>query len=247
MTATPTIRWRSFFLHKDGNDPDEYEDAFAGEPKAGRFAVADGASESSFAACWAKLLVEGFVGKRENVSVEWLSSLQQRWAEEVDHLELDWFAEEKRLIGAFATFLGLAFGKPQEGQGGRWKAVAVGDACLFQIQDDGLASAFPLHRSEDFGNVPPLLGSRPKPGHTDLEIAQQKMGSWKKEDRFFLTTDALAQWFLWCHENHQKPWASLQSKMDEPNPTAALTAHIEQLRSNGELKNDDVTLLVIDL
>jgi hypothetical protein len=58
MTTT-AIHWSSFSLHKDGNRPDEYEDAFAGNPKVGRFAVADGASESSFAALWAKLLVDG--------------------------------------------------------------------------------------------------------------------------------------------------------------------------------------------
>jgi hypothetical protein len=35
--------------------------------------------------------------------------------------------------------------------------------------------------------------------------------------------------------------------MAEPNATAALTAYVEQLRCGGELKNDDVTLLMIDL
>jgi hypothetical protein len=74
MTTT-AIRWRAFALHKDGNRPDEYEDAYAGNPRVGRFAVADGASESSFAALWAKLLVDGFVATREGAATLLVTSL----------------------------------------------------------------------------------------------------------------------------------------------------------------------------
>ena len=48
-------------LPKRGHSADEFEDAFAFDPAAGRYAVADGASESSFAGLWARLLVEGFI------------------------------------------------------------------------------------------------------------------------------------------------------------------------------------------
>ena len=49
-------RWWVLFVPKHGNAEDEYEDAFAAGSK--RFAIADGASESSFAAPWARLLTE---------------------------------------------------------------------------------------------------------------------------------------------------------------------------------------------
>ncbi|MGH7226717.1 MAG: hypothetical protein ACRELF_26170, partial [Gemmataceae bacterium] len=57
----PLLRWHAFHVHKRGNAPDEYEDAFAGDTAKARFAIADGASESSFAAMWAQLLTEGFI------------------------------------------------------------------------------------------------------------------------------------------------------------------------------------------
>ena len=56
-----SLCWQPFGLPKRGHSAEEYEDAFAADPRTGRFAVADGASESSFAALWAQLLVNGFV------------------------------------------------------------------------------------------------------------------------------------------------------------------------------------------
>jgi len=244
MTATSAIHWRSFVLHKDGNAPDEYEDAFAGNPASGRFAVADGASESSFASLWAKLLVDGFIAARGRTTLNWLLPLQKRWADAVDHLELDWFGEEKREQGAFATFLGLVVQKGQAGQG-RWRAVVVGDCCLFHVRKDTLLASFPILRSTDFGNRPPLLCSRVVAGKDGLAKAKRAVGKWEKGDRFFLMTDALAEWFLHRHEQQRRPWESLHRRLAEPN--GSLTAYIERLRSQKELKNDDVTLLTIDL
>jgi hypothetical protein len=242
---TVTLRFRSFCLPKEGNTANEYEDAFAGNPKSGRFAVADGATESSFAGPWAKLLVEGFVALRGRTSMDWIAPLQQRWAESVDHLELNWYAEEKRQQGAFATFLGLWFKKPQQEKEGQWKVLAVGDCCMFQVREDRLFAAFPVKKSTDFGNRPTLMGSRN--GSDPLSQAQQKLGRWKPGDRFFLMTDALAEWFLKRHEEKRAPWQSLLRRLAEPKPTAALTSYVEQLRKNQELKNDDVTLLFIEM
>ena len=93
----------------------EYEDAFAGDAERGRFAVADGASESSFAATWAKLLAEGFVAAAEGKpwhELDWLTPRRQQWVAEVDGLPLPWYAEDKREQGAYATLLGVGFGNP---------------------------------------------------------------------------------------------------------------------------------------
>jgi hypothetical protein len=238
-----------FHLHKEGNAAEEYEDAFAGNTKTGRFAVADGASESSFAGAWAKLLVEGFVATRDGkTTVNWFDPLPQRWADGVDHLELNWYAEEKRQQGAFATFLGLSIKKPQDGKEGRWKVLAVGDSCMCQVREDQLVDAFPLTKSTEFGNRPTLLGSRAlRNGAHPLGAAQQKLGRWKPADRFFLMTDALAEWFLKRHEEKRKPWQSLLRRLAEANPSAALAAYVGKLRQERELKNDDVTLVVIAL
>jgi hypothetical protein len=250
MTRAPSVRWRSFSLPKEGNTPEEYEDAFAGNPKAGRFAIADGASESSFASLWAQLLVDGFVASRKGRSAEsWFTPLQQRWAEAVDNIELDWFGEEKRQLGAFATFLGLSLKKPQGAREGRWKAVALGDTCIFQVRDDQLLAAFPVCRSDDFSNRPPLVCSRPvgKMQGDPWSQVKKRIGRWKAGDRFFLMSDALAHWFLARLEEQEKPWRAFLTRMAEPNPTTVLTGFVEELRRQSELKNDDTTLVVVEL
>ncbi len=61
MNRRLQAQWRVFALPKRGHRLEEYEDAYAGNPDGGRFAVADGAAESSFANVWAQLLVSGFV------------------------------------------------------------------------------------------------------------------------------------------------------------------------------------------
>jgi hypothetical protein len=250
MRTGPPIRWHSFSLPKEGDRPDEYEDAWAGNTKSSRFAVADGAAESSFASLWAQLLVEGFVAPREGQAAEgWFPPLQQRWAQAVDKLELEWFGEDKRRLGAFATFLGLSLRKPHGGRDGLWNAKAVGDCCIFQVRDDRLLVSFPISRPADFTNRPLLLCSRPgakAPGEP-LSQAKHRTGRWQAGDRFLLMTDALAQWFLSRQQDQGKPWQSLIHRLAMPNADAVLTIFVEQLRRHGELKNDDITLLVIEL
>ena len=66
---------------------------------------------ASFAAIWARLLVKRFVadpGKPWR-GLDWVDPLRKNWADEVDALSLPWYAEQKRDLGAFATFLGVVF------------------------------------------------------------------------------------------------------------------------------------------
>src|SRR5712691_3925370 len=104
------VGYAAFWAAKAGNDAADYEDAFAGDPAVGRFAVADGATESSFAAEWARLLAEDFVACRTGGADAWLKRLpavQEQWWAVVGPKSLPWYAEAKREEGAFATFLGL--------------------------------------------------------------------------------------------------------------------------------------------
>jgi len=242
---TPIAHWEAFWLPKRGNQAEEYEDAFAGNGETGRFAVADGASETSFAALWARLLATGFVRVRPdpNPGAGWLGALQERWAAAVDPKPLPWYAEIKRTEGAFATLLGLIVKKTGEKASGPWRAQAVGDTCLFQIRQDQLVKAFPLTRSADFGNCPDLVGSRPGPKN----LPKKTRGKWRARDKFYLMTDALAQWFLAQQEANQKPWQVIGKVLAEAQPGITFPAWVEDLRDHGSLRNDDVTLLTIAL
>jgi serine/threonine protein phosphatase PrpC len=238
-------RWQAFHLAKAGNAPAEYEDAFAASAARSRFAVADGASEASFAAAWARLLAEGFVeAKKPWQNLEWLEPVRQRWSAEVDGLPVPWYAEEKREMGAFATLLGVAFRPPDADGRGAWRALAVGDSCLFWIRQERMLGSFPLTRSDDFGNEPRLLCSRPSAdtgGKPD-----RASGHWRPGDRFLLMTDALAHWFLHEIERGVLAIAEVAGLLGESDPQAAFRDWVETRRATG-LRNDDVTLLVIDL
>ncbi|MFV1968041.1 MAG: hypothetical protein ACC628_21660, partial [Pirellulaceae bacterium] len=53
--------FQAFWLTKRGNCPDEWEDAFQADASAGRFALADGATDSVYAQSWGQCLVDHFV------------------------------------------------------------------------------------------------------------------------------------------------------------------------------------------
>ena len=239
------VAWRAFHLAKRGHTGEEYEDAYAANPAAGRFAVADGAAESSFAGLWARLLVDGFVHSRPRPKPRtcWLEPLQRSWAAEVDDLPLPWYGEVKRAEGAFATFLGLMVKPSRRRIGGPWRARAVGDSCLFQVREGSLMEAFPLSHAEDFGNRPCLLGARTVVDQGPPLLCR---GRWQAGDRFLLMTDALAQWFLQEAEAGRKPWQAMAHFLTRPETDAEFAAWVEGLRDRGGLRNDDVTLLVID-
>ncbi len=223
----------TFWLPKRGNTAADYEDAFAMEPASGRFAVADGATESSFAGQWARRLADAYVesplrhARRWN---EWLPRVQARWLADVEGRDLPWYAEFKFEQGAFATFLGLVL----ESSGRQpWHAVAIGDSCLFQVRDGKLFDLFPLSSSDEFGNQPPLLGSRSIAA--DARRAEVRgHGSWRDADRFFLATDALAQWFLRQVEAGGMPWELLDDLFAAPDIQARGAEWIDELRDRHE-------------
>jgi hypothetical protein len=249
----PSLRWHAFHEHKRGNAANEYEDAYAGDAAAARFAVADGASESSFVAAWAKLLTEGFItaeGKPWR-DLDWLLPARARWAAEIDPLPLPWYAEEKREQGAYATFLGIVLGKAPASGGRqppvtfRWRAVAVGDSCLFRLRKGRLLQSFPLSRSSDFGNQPPLLGSRGRAADTPANVPRL-CGKVRCGERLLLMTDALAEWMLRRTEQEQRPADDIDRLLAEADPHHAFAAWVQERRERQGLRNDDVTLMVID-
>ena len=60
-------------------------------------------------------------------------------------------------------------------------------------------------------------------------------------------TDALAQWFLRRHEAQLKPWNSLLRRLAEPKANEVVTAYLDERREKDGMRNDDITLIIIDL
>ncbi len=238
-----------FWLPKQGNTEEEYEDACCPRKVTERAscsfrcAVADGATETSFSGLWAGLLVQAFGSGRltSKRRQETLRSLQGRWLSQVSAHPLPWFAEEKARCGAFSSLLGLELGEASICGGGRWwRACAVGDSCLVQMRGDAILSSFPIRDSRAFNNRPLLLSSNPGRNKEATTMWTSRGGTWESEDAFYLMTDALACWFLTEAEKGQQPWRRLRDPQTGDGTFAELIA---ELRRNGRMRNDDVTLL----
>lgn len=243
-------------MPKKGNTSAEYEDAFyprrEGEliGKKFRFAVADGASEGMLSGPWASILTRTYcqtdksAKSMEDLLVraheEWLRwrahYLQRR---EQLNRPIQWFEEPGLEKGAFSTLLGLSL--VDEG----WKAVALGDSCLFHVRGETLALSFPIQQAVDFGVRPFLIASDPPRNDGLFDHVHQAEGEWQIGDQFYLVTDALAHWLMEEVEAEQPPWNVLhQHVTSKPDDFAAW---INDLRSAKQMRNDDVTLVCVEI
>jgi hypothetical protein len=240
----------TYALPKHGHSSAEYEDAAAADPARGRYAIADGASESSFAGEWARLLVETFVSNPQAGLAgwhDWLPPLQQRWAQRPGTAAaLSWYSEIKAQLGAQATFAGLAVGV--EGlAGGPWQALAIGDSCVFQVREGALVASLPIQHSSEFSTQPALVSSVRGQQPAAAQGTQQFSGRWTSGDRFWLLTDALAHWFLRQNERGNDPWSHVEATILRPHDPSAFCSWIEKLRELRGIRNDDTTLIHVKL
>jgi hypothetical protein len=244
-----------FWQPKRGNTAEEYEDASAHSTH--RFAVADGATESSFAERWAQGLVKLFVttppDHMRNPKVpleEWLQPLQKEWHKSIPWERLPWYAEEKARTGAFSAFCGVEITPApsrfrlidifKRRKGTTWHAIAVGDSVFFHIRNNELVKSFPFEKSEQFNSRPMLLSSNPSRNQPVWKNIQQAEGELKAGDIFILMTDALGAWFLKEREAGKKPWTELLAL----NTETEFNQFVHKLRISSSIRNDDTTLLV---
>lgn len=247
---------RAYRLPKAGNSAADYEDAYwprrpserSSSPV--RLAVGDGATEASFSALWARLLVRGYgLGNLSPEQLfERLPALQDRWRRLVGKEPLPWYAEAKLRDGAFSSLIGLTIqdGPDEDGSQGCWKAMAIGDSCLFQVRGEDLVASFPLQRAEQFDSRPSLVSSVPS-GNTGIaEALQVTSGGCRAGDVFYLMTDALACWFLSRLELRDgDPFSFLNQVEDDSVFEDVIRTQREGRLEGGRrlLKNDDVTLV----
>jgi hypothetical protein len=245
-------------MPKAGNTDSEYEDAYWPEgpvdgASCSRFAVADGATETSFSGIWARQLVEAYgAGAFENPPDSgWLSELQQKWWSIVRDKPLPWYAEEKVGSGTFAALVGLTLDRESaDSEHGTWHAEAIGDCCLFQIRGSKILAKFPLQTSESFTNSPVLLSVNPGK-HSAIDSLVSTRGEWQCGDYFYLMTDAVAAWFFRAIERREVPWETIRDLGNEPisarSGMKSFREWVDTSRKQGLMRNDDVTLYRIDL
>lgn len=253
MRASVTTLW----VPRAGSNVAQYEDAFyprtdgVRHARRLRFAVADGASESMLSGLWADLLVRTWCRARRRRLPQILALAKGAWDVELAaYLEererndrpIQWFEEPGLAKGAFATVLGVAFATDHGHADGEWEAVAVGDSCLFQVREGELLSAFPIKSSTEFDSVPKLVPSQVADADRVLAAVDVERGEWRSGDTFFLATDAIAASFLAAYENGGAPWEALAAI-----GPAAFPGFVAGLRADRSLRNDDVTVMRIEV
>jgi len=244
------ITARAYWAPKAGNRLDEYEDAFWPADTArrvarrkgarARFAVADGATETSFAGLWARRLVAAYGAGCFN-GVDWVEQLrreQAAWYGEVLQRPLPWYAEDKVREGAYAALLGLELSAA-----GDWQGLAVGDCCLLQWRGDELVTAFPAQEASFFTSRPYLLSSNAARNTGLGEQSVRAAGRWQPGDRFALLSDAIAHWALAESEAGHAPLAALAAVQRAGQ--RHFVHWVESLRTTAALRNDDVTALLL--
>ena len=244
MPLRPVVRFAGR-VSKQGNDLSECEDSFCVAEAS--FAVADGASDGIYSDVWARILADSYCQEapddwNSQTFAEWIACRSRiEWEgfqTEVSAKDLPWFAREKLRNGSFATLAGVRFAPDLTGA---WQACSYGDACVFVVRNDLLLHSFPVNSSESFGNSPPLISTLT---HISPEHFKTLAGLAEAGDRFYLATDALAQWFLSEVERNEKPWVAFDTGIFSDDD---LKSFVSEYRGYKLLKNDDVTLIAIEV
>lgn len=256
---------QTFGVSKLGNSAEEYEDAVSSSSEGRRFAIADGATQTSFADRWSQILSLEFIMNPPADEpppyrwVNWLQPLQEAWSAGIPWDSLPWFATEKARAGACTTLLALEFSsvpstkrvakqtmwqrmiRESPPAAMNWRAEAVGDSCLFHVRHDQLLRSFPIDRPAEFTHSPVLITTNPDQNKMVFKRMKTLNGDCEPGDLFLLMTDALAKWFLERHVAGEKPWQLLRQLDDE----TLFKQFVIQERDEGRIENDDTTLMII--
>ena len=251
-----------FRMSKAGNRPGECEDDFRVsypyhigilglDKNIAKVALADGASESAFAQEWAAILTEAFVADPpglcapvERPLAEWLESCQKKWNKAVPWDRIPWHGEVKTRAGALATLLGLSIGVPPNNPKDLcWRAVAVGDSCLFLVRHGQMAVSFPIDSAWQFNNSPSLICSNSDKSNGLWGRVSQLSGNCVPGDLLILASDALSQWMLARKADGGKPWEDLL----EQHSRGQLVEWVNDLRQRRLIHNDDTTFIIIEV
>ena len=237
------LRTQQILLPKSGFAPSECEDFIGINEQNCRFAVADGATEAFDARSWAQRLAHNWVRSDSALTAEtfhdWIAAeglaLHSSWNE----LTLPWYAEEKARKGSFAAFVGVEFNLAAEVPS--WKAIALGDACLFHCRDGSLLKSLPLSDAASFNSAPLLVASDPALYRSSAHALVIDSGACQNKDVLLLLSDAVAAWYLEHFEQ------SDFSRVVESNDEAAIVGFFENERAAGRIKNDDIAVVRLEI
>lgn len=247
------FQWREFFVPKDYDTPQYYEDACAINEDAGRVAIADGVSSAVFSAAWAQILTRSVAANPPNVRDEaefagWLAERRKEWAAgiHVPSLPYHLLMKLRQVGGGFATLAWIDVERCEQTDcadaGYVVRGQGVGDSCVFHVRNGQLLAKWPMQTSADFESDPISVGSVNFQRDQGLEFQEFE---WQADrgDLIVLATDAIADWvYKMVEAGEVVNWDDLSHL-----PDVQLAEYITALRESHWLKRDDTTLVFLGL
>jgi hypothetical protein len=207
-----------------------------------RVVVADGASQSLLAKRWAWSLVAGVQDVALDALEERLAEVRTDWKGELDAYrteraeqgqELAWFEEIKLAEGAAATLLIIEVDAKRDTAEIR----AVGDSVAILVRDGRTRAAVPLDDPAAFTSYPALIRTV-----ADAPTLEAHHWALERGDRIVAATDAVAAWLLALAAR-----GPLDAVLDECGDEASFRALVDRARGEGELEDDDATIVTIEV
>jgi hypothetical protein len=253
---------RCFLTSKPGEDITDCEDSIFPPPTSSTFehhrslAVSDGTTTSFFSGLWSRTLTKHFASNPEAVFElsweQWLQPAQKEWQSEVGQL-----AQSNRVSlftrngvrsrrPAAATFAAILLDPVLPNGTIPWRAITLGDSCLFFLRQDGRRS-IPLTRAEQFSNWVAAADSYETPqAHLPtrhLSTPRGEEAPLQEGDVIMLATDALSRWLLLREELGHPVWGTLLS-LESAVQFEALVADA-RAETFSPLEPDDVALAIL--
>jgi hypothetical protein len=241
---------RTFWLAKDADEPEQFQDAFELDAERGIAAIADGVSSAIFSGPWARVLTKAAVAEPPNLEdsaafQDWLARQRAAWSGQIDVSRLTWYQRPKLVDGAMTTLLWIELFPAEVGEDGlaknyRLRSYAIGDSCLFHVRDGQTLSQFPLEYSSEFGLNPEVIASIDRKRDHQLAFKAAEADC-LPGDLLVLATDALALWAYHLAEAREPvAWGNYWD-LD----AGAWRDEIDSIRDASQMRFDDTTLVLL--
>ena len=239
---------RAFWLPKDVQNAQAYEDAFEVDGVRGLAAVCDGVSSTLFAGRWAAILAQAVVAAPPDVhdqnSLElWLKQARTAWSQTIDESSLAWHQKPKLLDGAGTTLLWVELAMLDAAEGVakpyQLRAYSIGDCCLFHIRQGQVLQSFPIQNSTRFEANPQVIRSVAKRGDSLAFEAMETLCH--PGDLLVLATDAVAGWTM----RQLEAGAVIDWNAYWNTPLEQWQQWLIELRQQNQIRYDDSTVLML--
>lgn len=244
-TITKLAYWKS------EHDEQSCEDAFAVNPAAGLFAVADGVGTAVFSNIWARIIAKHFLTtpllSSDPFEVDWwIRPAQEEYKNQVPNpMTLSLGARKKAQEGSFTTLVALRLVKIDADEVAA-QALAFGDSCLLVHRGAPEESdfSFPLEKVADFERGPVCLPSFLKRFDRTFTICLARSVTLKPGDQVILATDAVAKWVIGGGGRGERFYADAFAEVASQTPET-WPGFIQACRDSGQMADDDVTAIIV--